>query len=74
MSAPTLWCPQCGAPIEIPMAIENNCKRYFSSPIMRTRCCGYGVRLVPQFSIELQAVPRTTARDSYGIALEQEPT
>lgn len=62
-------CPQCGKTLEIPLGIINNCQRYFSSPVMRARCCGYGVRLVPHFSITLEAVPRTTRADSLGIAL-----
>lgn len=62
-------CPQCGKPLELPLAIFNNCQRYFSTPIMRARCCGYGVRLVPHFHVTLEAVPRGIKRDTYGISL-----
>jgi hypothetical protein len=68
----TYTCPHCHKPTEVPMAVMNNCQRYFSKPVFRTRCCGYGIRLVPHFYVTLAAMPHDTARDSFGVTLKQD--
>lgn len=62
-------CPHCGKPVEIPLAVYNNCQRYFSKPVFRTRCCGYGIRLIPHFSVTVEAAPRDMRQDSFGVSL-----
>lgn len=65
-------CPHCGQPGDIPLVAINNCQRYFSKPIFRARCCGFGVRLVPHFSVTLEAAPHTIHTDSFGLSLAQD--
>lgn len=65
-------CPHCGKNPEIPLGMENNCQRYFSKPIVRTHCCGRGVRLVPNFHITIEPAPPGTKADSLGVALNRD--
>lgn len=55
--------------MEVPLAAVNNCQRYFSQPVFRARCCGYGIRLVPHFSVTFEAAERNKASDSFGLSL-----
>lgn len=65
-------CPHCGGDPQVPQAAVSNCQRFNSTPTARTRCCGYGVTLVPRFSYELQAAPRNKPADSFGVTLNRD--
>jgi len=65
-------CPQCGGDPKVPAAAEANCERYRSTPVVRARCCGFGVRLVPHFHVTLEAAARDMRSDLFGVALNKD--
>lgn len=72
ITTPVNKCPHCGGDPQIPDGAKANCERYHSTPIARARCCGYGVRLVPHLRIDLEAAPRNTRIDMFGVALNRD--
>lgn len=63
-------CPHCGGDPDIIRGSISSCLRFFAEPIIRTRCCGYGIKLVPTVTVQMQPVPKDTTHGSLGEPLE----
>ena len=63
-------CPHCGGDPQVLPGHLNNCLRFFSEPVLRARCCGYGIKLVPTVAVQAVAMPRNTTHGSMGEPLE----
>lgn len=63
-------CPHCGGDPQIMQGHLNNCLRFLSEPVIRARCCGYGIKLVPVVKVYAVAMPKTTTCGSMGEPLE----
>lgn len=48
-------CPHCGGDPQVILGSLHNCLRFLAEPVIRARCCGYGIKLVP--TVTVQAVP-----------------
>jgi hypothetical protein len=63
-------CPHCGKDPQILQGHLNNCLRFFAEPVIRARCCGYGIKLVPTVTVQAVACPKDTHVGSMGEPLE----
>jgi hypothetical protein len=63
-------CPHCGGDPGIIQGQLNNCLRFFAEPVIRARCCGYGIKLVPTVTVQAVAMPKDTHVGSLGEPLE----
>lgn len=63
-------CPHCGGDPQVLPGSLNACLRFFAEPVIRARCCGYGIKLVPTVTVQAVAMPKDTHVGSLGEPLE----
>lgn len=66
-----MQCPACKEELSVPSIAISNLLRNRKAITVRTRCCGYGVRLLPKKEYEVRALTKPETHDAFGQQLRQ---
>lgn len=60
-------CPHCENELKYPDYAYNQAYNYHESSTVTTDCCGYAVRVVPRFAVQIGKVTGDSDTDDWGV-------